>query len=100
MREKSSQQTQKSLYRLREKSDTGGERRISDGGIDMKINNRWLAFALYVLATLAIWTLLDLITAAFILHTPYQFTVVRSLIVPLISGCALGYLNTLGMKEK
>lgn len=58
------------------------------------IKNKWLQFVIHILAVIAIWTLLDLVFAL-ITKTPYQFSFIRSLVVPAICGCSIGYLNYL-----
>lgn len=58
----------------------------------MKINNRYLQFALYLAAFIAMWNLCDLIASTLIYHGSYVFSFVDDIAKPAGLATVIGLI--------
>lgn len=56
----------------------------------MKINNRYLQFALFLAAFIVVWNLCDLVAATFIYHGAYHFSFADDIARPAGFGLLIG----------
>ena len=66
---------------------------MTEGKTNMKINNRYAQFALYLIAFIAVWNLCGLIAATLIYHSSYHFDFVNDIVKPAGLGALIGLIT-------
>ena len=56
------------------------------------IKNRKIAFGLFVVLVLGFWTLFDYLFSRFMTRSPYDFSALSDLAIPLLIAAISGYL--------
>ena len=56
------------------------------------MDNKKLAYLTFVFLVVVFWNMLEFVLTTFITRNGYTFTLQGSLVVPLITGCLVGYL--------